>query len=813
MPLHLRPRAPLRSPVALAVSLALLPLASALAQTAAMPAADAKPATTVVAQAGTTGTPPSAAASAAAPVAAAATPSDGLQLDRVVVTGTAVLRPKMRQSVSVSDLDSDQIAASGAVSAAELLRSIPGLRSESSGGESNANVGVRGLPISAGGSRYIQFQEDGMPVLLFGDIAFATPDTWLRADGGIDRLQVVRGGSASALTTGAPGGIINFISKNGEEPGGFVSLAKGLDHDHTRAEFGLGAKLSDKTRFHVGGFYRKGDGGREGAAGTEDGGQIRLNLTHQVQGGFVRIGFKHLDDRSPTYLPTPVRFVNGQIQEIPGLDPRRTSFYNAGWPLDRTLTSSNGIATSNIRDGLAAKSDVLSAEIDLDAGGGWRLNNKFRWSKNSGRFIGIFPGDDVAAAPAGTTIATGPGAGSAYVGSKFTAVVFNTDVHDVGLTANDVKLSKTFDLGANGKLTATGGLFTGTQNLKLTWNFNQYSLSARESGAQLLNVPGVVNGSPGFGGCCMNTQDSRYSTSAPYAALEWELGPWNADFSLRQDRNSARGNYYQTIGPGGTAGAAYSLSQPQVINYSFENESYSLGLNHRLNRDLAVFGRLSEGAAYLADRITFFNSPGLVNGASSVIPTNEVRQLEGGVKWRSGGVSLFATLFMADTDEINVDVTTSPIRVTRTTYDSKGLELEGAWRIGNFAINGGVTYTDANVKSSTNAAIVGKTPKRQAKLVYQFTPSWSFGDATVGASIIGTTDSKDDSPAGPVSVTLPGFTAVNAFVNYALTPAVTLGLAVNNLFDTIGYTESNDGRGAARSINGRTAKATLKVSF
>ena len=62
--------------------------------------------------------------------------------------------------------------------------------------------------------------------------------------------------------------------------------------------------------------------------------------------------------------------------------------------------------------------------------------------------------------------------------------------------------------------------------------------------------------------------------------------------------------------------------------------------------DTALFARYSDGAAYNADRITFFNSANLVNGASSVIPVNEVKQFEGGVKWRQGGVSVFATVFL-----------------------------------------------------------------------------------------------------------------------------------------------------------------------
>jgi catecholate siderophore receptor len=757
--------------------------------------------------------PPQAAAEPAAEPKKEEDKNDGLKLDRIVITGTSTRTSKMKTSISVSTLEGDSIANSNAVSAAEVLRQIPGIRSESSGGESNANVGVRGIPISAGGARYLQFQEDGLPILMFGDIAFATPDTWLRADGSVERLEVVRGGSASTLTTGSPGGIINFINKNGEEPGGFLSLTKGLDYSQTRQEFGYSGRLDDKTRFYVGGFYRTGDGGRAGATGVEDGGQIRFNFTRKFGNGFVRFSFKHLDDQTPTFLPTPVRFVNGEIQEIPGLDPRRTAFYNAGWPLDNTLTSNNERAVSNIRNGLSAKSDVFGAEFDLDAGDGWRLNNKFRWSKNSGRFIGIFPGDDVAAAPAGTTIATGPGAGSTYTGNKFTAVVFNTKVDDAGLMANDLKLSKVFDMGGGAKLTGTGGLFTSLQHLNVTWNFNQYSLSASESGARVLNVPGVVNGSPGFGGCCMNTQDSKYRTTAPYAIVAYEAGPLNLDASLRQDRNFADGSYYQTIGPGGTAGTAYALDQPQLINYAFKRNSFSLGGNYALSKDLALFARYSDGASFLADRITFFNNPGLVNGTASTVPRNEVKQWEGGVKWRSGGISLFGTLFFAKTDELNVDLTTTPIRVVRTKYDSKGLELEAAYRVGGFAINGGATITDATVKESTDTGIVGKTPKRQAKVVYQLSPSYSLEDWTFGATIIGTTSSKDDSPTGPVSVTLPGFTTVNAFVNYQLTQSVLLSLGANNLFDTLGYTESNDGRGAARAVNGRTVKATLKYTF
>lgn len=728
---------------------------------------------------------------------------DGLKLDRIVVTGTTGTLSKMRSSVAVSSLEGDSLVTATATSATEVLRSVPGLRSESSGGESNANVGVRGIPISAGGARYIQFQEDGLPVLQFGDIAFATPDTWVRVDASLDRLEVVRGGSASTLVTGAPGGIINFISKTGEVEGGSVALSYGLGYDERRVDLGYGGRLAPKTRYWVGGFYRSGDGGRDGAKGTAKGGQIRGNVTQEYDNGFVRVSFKHLDDNTPTFMPTPVRFNGSRIEEIAGLDPRTTAFYNANWPLDNTLGKDNTRRTSRIQDGLTAKASALGLEADFTVAG-LRVQNNFRWSRQSGRFIGIFPGDDVSAAPAGTTLV----GGGAYSGQKFTAVVFNTKVDDVGLTANDFKLSKPIALAGGGKLTPTAGLYISRQNLDLTWNFNQYSITAEGNNARLLNVPGVTNGSPGFGGCCSNTQDSSYRSTAPYLLLAYESGPLSLDASIRRDSNRASGNYWQS-----NAGVSYNLGAPNRINYKFDNTSYSIGGNYQLDRNLALFARLSEGAAYNADRITFFNPPALVNGSSSRIPINEVQQLEGGVKWRSGGTSVFATVFLAKTDEINVDPTTNPVRVTTNQYEARGLELEAAFRAGIFSMQAGATFTDAEVKRSSNPALVGKAPKRQARLVYQLTPSLNLGETMLGASIVGTTASKDDGPTGPVSITLPAFVAVNAFASYNLTPEATVSLSVNNLFNAIGYTESNDGRGAARSINGRTAKLSLKYFF
>jgi outer membrane receptor protein involved in Fe transport len=783
------------SSMALAVSLALAQM-SAQAQTAAAVDAPKVDATKTEAQK---------AADAAKDVTKESAKSDTLKLDSIVVTGTTTGVSKMKSSVSISTLDGEQLVRSGAVSTAEVLRSVPGVRSESSGGESNANVTVRGVPISAGGSRYVQFQEDGLPILQIGDLNFATPDTFMRGDNALDRLEVIRGGSASTLATNAPGGIINFISKTGEEKGGSIGISKGVDYDQTRYDFDLGGRIAPKTRYFLGGFYRTGEGVRNGGVNVEGGGQLRGNITQELDNGYVRVNFKVLNDRTPTFLPVPVRFVNGAIQEIPGIDPRTASFYSPYLRQDVTLTRDNGRQSTNLNDGFTAKSTAFGLEGQFNLGNGFSLDEKFRTAKNSGRFVGVFPGDDVK--NVATTYATGPRAGQAYNGPSFTGVVFNTSLDDLDLTANDLKIAKVFDFGEGGKLTGSAGLYTSLQKVAMTWNFNQYLFEAMGDKPALLTS--AINGTNGFGGCCSNTTTSEYKLNSPYFAGAYEVGPVNLDASVRADRLKVNGTYNQLLfAPANST--TYDPTAARIINYKKNHTSFSAGVNYRVTKDVALFARYSEGVSFNGDRITFFSPQARVDGTSP-IPINEVKQAELGAKWRTSGFSSFVTLFQAKTDESNFDLTTQKFSANK--YDAKGLELEGAANYEGFRLGAGLTYTNAKVTGSTDPKVIGQAPRRQAKVIYQLSPSYTIGDFSVGSTIIYTGSSKDDSPAGPISVTLPSYTVVNANVSYTFVQNTTLSLSANNLTNEIGYTESNDGRGAARSINGRAVKLSLKYSF
>ena len=139
--------------------------------------------------------------------------------DEIVVTGviSSVGQNKLDTSISVSSLSADAIADSNPTNLAEVFRQLPGIRSESSSGGGNSNINVRGIPISTGGAKFLSMQEDGLPILLFGDHLFAPADGFYKSDATLARVESVRGGTASTLTTNGPGGIINLIGKTGKK--------------------------------------------------------------------------------------------------------------------------------------------------------------------------------------------------------------------------------------------------------------------------------------------------------------------------------------------------------------------------------------------------------------------------------------------------------------------------------------------------------------------------------------------------------------------------------------------------------------------
>lgn len=789
-------------------------------------------------------------AQATAPAAAEAPANDA----EIVVTAVARSANKLDSSVSVSSLNAETIAAAAPRSAAELFRSLPGIRSESSGGEGNANIQVRGIPISTGGAKFLQLQEDGLPVLEFGDIAFGNADIFLRADSNIARVEAVRGGSASTFASNSPGGVINLISKTGTQEGGSIQGTVGANYGEYRLDADYGGKLTDSLSFHVGGFYRVGEGPRKAGYDGNKGGQIKGNITKTFDGGFFRLNFKYLNDRAIGYLPSPVRVTgtngNPKYEALPGLSPNNDTIHSAYFTRAVTLDGQNNREVDDIRDGMHPVVKSIGFETQFDVADGWTVSDKFRYANISGGFNSPFPaGADtignlatgIGGAGATAVYANGPQAGQAVPAGTYAIniVLFNTKLRSLDNITNDLKINRKFEMGS-GSLDLTAGFYKSRQTIDMDWLWSSYLLEAKGDNAALIDVKnaagvlqtdgGLVSyGASFFGNCCRRTYNLDFDTNAPYLAASFNSGKFTVDGSVRYDAGNARG-YVAGDGPvvptdvdgNGVISVPESkttimpLSAQRPVNYNYNYWSYSFGANYRLANDLSVFARYSRGGRANADRFVFGGNTSPTSGAllPGARPVDFVRQAEAGVKYQSGGLALYGTAFWAKTEEQNYEATTQ--RASANTYRAYGLELEGAYRIGNFALNASGTWTNAKIIKSLDATVIGNRPRRQAEFIYRFAPTYNTDLFSVGGSVVGTTSSYTQDSN---QLKLPAFAQVNAFVAVRPLKRVQVSVNANNLFDTFGFTEAEEGAipgngiVRARSINGRTISASLKLDF
>ncbi|MDP4535330.1 TonB-dependent receptor [Alkalimonas collagenimarina] len=768
------------------------------------------------------------------------TETSGLGFERIVVTG-AVARNQtvMQSSVSVSTLTSEDIAVSAPRSTAEIFRMLPGVRSESTGGDGNANIAVRGLPVAAGGAKFLTLQEDGLPVMQFGDIAFGNADIFLRADSTISRLDVIRGGSASTAASNSPGGIINFVSKTGLEEGGSVAFTTGLNYDSFRTDFEYGGDINNDMRFHIGGFVRQGEGVRDPGYQGEKGYQLKANLTKEFDTGYVRLYAKHLNDRVASFMPMPM-FADGS--SVPGFDAQKDTLQSVYLTQTVRLNGDNQISRGDVRDGMNPEVNSFGVEALFDLDDNWTLENRFRINSVSGNFITLFPAEvgsaqsianSIAGDDATIRYAVGPTVGERYTAENAMRIhTFDVELNDFGSIVNDLKLSRRF-----GEVDVTFGYYLADQSIRMSWLWNSYLMALKGDNAELLDVYAadgtafseqglLAYGVPFFDNCCQRNYDTDYSIKAPYATASWALGDLSLDASVRRDIGKARGSYAGAIqssrdmnGDGiisqvEQSVSAIDLANPSLVNYSWGYNSYSVGANYQLDNDWALFGRISKGGRANADRLLF----GKVNVDGSVAredAIDEVKQYEFGSKSRHGNLNLFATLFFAETEEQNFEATTQ-LFFDRV-YKAKGIELESSYRLGDFDLRGSVTWTDAEIsRDALNPDVVGNTPRRQADFIYSLIGRYTFDNAQLGVSIIGTTGSyaQDNN-----DLKFSGYTQVNAFASYDLATNLTLSLNVNNLFDTIGITEAEQGSVpangiiTARTINGRTASLGLRYQF
>ena len=229
---------------------------------------------------------------------------DPLQLQTMVVTGTQSPRMNLDASVAVTTLTASEIDAAAPRSTTEMLRYVPGFtRVESSGGEVNQNISMRGIL----GVEYVAFLEDGLPVFPTMHTFFMNADNLFRFDTNIERMEVVRGGSSPLFGSNTPGAIVNFINKTGGEVFGGTMRATAATEALARYDLNMNGPLGNDWRFSAGGFYRYDHGVRDPGFPGIQGGQLKASITRLLDKGSLRFSVKHINDREPVHSSPSVR--------------------------------------------------------------------------------------------------------------------------------------------------------------------------------------------------------------------------------------------------------------------------------------------------------------------------------------------------------------------------------------------------------------------------------------------------------------------------------------------------------------------------
>ena len=314
---------------------------------------------------------------------------DFLRLEEVVVTGTRIARTKMQASVAISTISPREIELAAPRSTTEVLRRIPGFtRIESSGGEVNQNITVRGIL----NEQFVAFLEDGMPVFPTMHTFFMNADNLFRMDENIEKIEVVRGGTSSIYGSNAPGAIVNMISKTGgPELGGVVKLNAGTGQ-FLRYDFNVNGPLGQDWRFNLGGFYRYDRGIRDpGFPGTR-GTQLRANVTRLLDNGYVRLSVKYLNDHNQFILPLP--FLNPEDPEfVDGFSTKGSFLTLEGNNIEIPLPRDNGELTLPLDDGIFTKGSWLTADFGFDFGDGWSIQNTARVMNVNHEWNALLPFD------------------------------------------------------------------------------------------------------------------------------------------------------------------------------------------------------------------------------------------------------------------------------------------------------------------------------------------------------------------------------------------------------------------------------------
>lgn len=588
---------------------------------------------------------------------------DPLELQSIVVTGTRTPRINIESSVALTSLTPAEIEQAAPRSTTEMLRYVPGFtRVESSGGEVNENISMRGIL----GVEYVMFMEDGLPVFPTMHTFFMNADNLFRADENIERMEVVRGGSSALFGSNTPGAIVNFINKTGGEEFAGTMRATGGTDGLARYDLNAGGPLGENWRFNLGGFYRYDHGVRDPGFPGIRGGQVKGSVTRLLPNGYLRVNAKVIDDRNQFILDLP--FTD------PG-DPKYVSGFsnygsmNTREALDLRVPIPTGDLTLPLDNGLRTSAFWLSGDASFDLSNGWHLQNtagimqdQQEWNAlvpsnamTVDQFVTGSPGQAGLGLPAGTTITL---TNTNHFDDTGNPTPFTTAnglvapgqlIHvakPLSAFQNQLSLTKVF-----GKHAVSVGGYFANYSQENHWNFTQVLTDVRDNPHFLDAVVTTPGGTP-----TPVTQNGFLNYLSGYANGDGQAtivsGVLGAEIQLAEKLRADIGGRveYDNFVQSSENTSTFDLdSDPTTTfnNETFGNNSFrhfskgltdwagSVGLNYAFRPDLAFYASAARGYKMPAlDEFLNAQAEAQVN----LFDSREVQSVEGGVKGSLGPV-------------------------------------------------------------------------------------------------------------------------------------------------------------------------------
>ena len=451
------------------------------------------------------------------------------QLNEVSVTAGRQPVRKLETTQAVDIISNKILKSIKPESFAEAVTMSPGVFANNSQGR-RGGVVIRGFPDGnpLGGLVYTSILIDGLPA--FGS-AGRLPDAGFGFDDNVEKVEVVRGSTATVYGRSAAAGVINIISKTGgEETRGSVKLSR-YDNIHTdnsylnyRVDWNVNGSITkDKlVRYNIGGWFLD-DRGYRKTGYNDNGYQLRGNFDFinpdkkgKIRLGFIlaKYSFQNLTDVpvDPFTMKLAPNWQNTSTFIFPAFT--NTSYSIFGVRSSTTLPRPSGIPvtdengtqiTRNVGNELSnnniSKNVQINFTIERDLGDNWTLENKFRYQALSSgtKYPFSIPSFYNSTGNYATAILPTPlVTGTAYTssGGAF-RLMLDGDAADNDMM-NELRIKKTWNNG-NTKRTFQLGYYYSSTNLRpTTYSYSHFVNPQDPYNLQLINgiIPGRLAVSP-----------------------------------------------------------------------------------------------------------------------------------------------------------------------------------------------------------------------------------------------------------------------------------------------------------------------------